>query len=165
MRRAAWSDRRRALPPSDAMRLLSDADNRLARALPPLRPNALAISDPFMILFYLALSIFRSWTFCPADHRARPCVQQRARRHGNPGIDGNAGNVESVSYTMVIETTVRRSQRQSTIALSRCQGQCRRSACYNRSNTRSRSRTSVTTSAGAFAWNASRRACQSRFLT
>jgi len=40
-----------------------------------------------------------------------------------------------------------------------------KSGCYSPSNTRSRSRTSVTTSAGAFASNASRRACQSRFLT
>jgi serine/threonine protein kinase len=36
---------------------------------------------------------------------------------------------------------------------------------YNPRSTRSRSRTSVTTSAGAFASNATRRACQSRFLT
>jgi hypothetical protein len=27
-----------------------------------------------------------------------PCVQWRARRHGIPGICGNAGNVESVTY-------------------------------------------------------------------
>ena len=44
-------------------------------------------------------------------------------------------------------------------------GHCRRSACYSPSSTRSRSRTSVTTSAGAFVSNASRRASQSRFLT
>jgi hypothetical protein len=40
-----------------------------------------------------------------------------------------------------------------------------RSVRYNPSSTRSRSRTSVTTSAGAFASNATCRACQSRFLT
>jgi hypothetical protein len=28
----------------------------------------------------------------------RPCVQQRARRHGNAGIHGNVGSVESVTY-------------------------------------------------------------------
>jgi len=38
------------------MRLLSAADNRLPRASPPLRPNALAISDAFMTPLYLALS-------------------------------------------------------------------------------------------------------------
>lgn len=45
MRRAAWSDRSRAWAPSDAMRFLSAADSRLARASPPLRPSALAIWD------------------------------------------------------------------------------------------------------------------------
>src|SRR5580704_14006597 len=56
MRRAAWSDRRRALPPRDAMRFLSDAHRCLARARPPVRPKALAISDAFMTTVYLALS-------------------------------------------------------------------------------------------------------------
>jgi len=28
----------------------------------------------------------------------RPRVQQRARRHGNDGVRGNAGNVESATY-------------------------------------------------------------------
>ena len=30
--------------------------------------------------------------------KTRPCVQQRARRQGNPGIHGNPGNLESVTY-------------------------------------------------------------------
>lgn len=57
MRRATLSDCNRALAPSDAMRFLSAAGNRLARARPPLRPSALAISEAFMALpLYLALS-------------------------------------------------------------------------------------------------------------
>ncbi len=36
------------------MRFLSATDNRLARARPPLRPNALAISDAFMDLILLS---------------------------------------------------------------------------------------------------------------
>jgi hypothetical protein len=31
-------------------------------------------------------------------HKPAPCVQQRARRGGNAGIDGDGGNVESVTY-------------------------------------------------------------------
>ena len=49
MRPAACSDCRRALPPRDAIRFLSAADNRSPRARPPLRPNALAASEVFMI--------------------------------------------------------------------------------------------------------------------
>jgi hypothetical protein len=65
------------------MRLLSIADNRLARARPPLRPNALAISDAFMSIFYLALSIRASRSRheerhvqLPVTHfEAQPCAQ------------------------------------------------------------------------------------------
>jgi hypothetical protein len=71
MRRAARSDRDRAWPPSDAIRFLSAADRRRLRAFPPLRPNTLAISDAFMTVLYLTLSIFqRSPSLLPLDPRA-----------------------------------------------------------------------------------------------
>ena len=57
MRRVAWIDWNRAWPPSDAMRFLSAADNRVARARPPLLPSVLAISDGFTPAFYLTLSM------------------------------------------------------------------------------------------------------------
>ena len=56
-RAAAWSERNRALPPSDAMRCLPAADNRLLRARPPRRPIALAIAEAFITRIYLAVSI------------------------------------------------------------------------------------------------------------
>lgn len=57
---AASSDRFRAFPPSEAIRFRSAADKRLARARPPLLPNALAISERFIISLYLSLSILHT---------------------------------------------------------------------------------------------------------
>ena len=57
IRRAAWKDRLRALPPSEAICFRCSADNRAARAHPPRRPNARAASVAFMAVLCLALSI------------------------------------------------------------------------------------------------------------
>ena len=100
MRRAAWSDCNRALPPSDAMRFLSVAGNRLPRTRPPLRPNALAISDAFMASIVLSAKHKgdRGGRLPRVNLEARPRVQWRARRHATAGIYGTGGIVESVTY-------------------------------------------------------------------
>jgi hypothetical protein len=38
------------------------------------------------------------WSFRAAQGETRASVQQRARKHGIPGVYGNPGMVESVTY-------------------------------------------------------------------
>jgi hypothetical protein len=74
IRRMASSERALALPPSEAIRRRSAADNRRARARPPRLPNSLAISDVFMTKLYLALSMWNEIDTRLAVGIRRPAV-------------------------------------------------------------------------------------------